>query len=269
MEAYWRESPSFSRVEVMQIPMVGRLAVGSSIKVLLLGLIALAVIVEGVSAPIEWLWPYRFGGNTHWQGTTRDNYVSLTFDDGPSRFTEHILNVLTEHGVSATFFVMGRQVERFSETVKRMASEGHEVGNHTFSFEARRYLHKLYFSGNGDDVSRTQEIIEAVTGKAPRYFRSPGGQMGRGLWRAIREYDLEVVYGTLPFPRPEESAESQLRTVLDNLKPGGIVILHDGDDHHPDSDRPRATVELLPQLLNELNNRGYRVVSLDEIFQEK
>ena len=241
----------------------------SSLQVLLLGLVGLAVILEGVSAPIEWLWPYRVGGNTHWHGIIRGNYVSLTFDDGPSQLTERILDVLYENGVLATFFTMGRQVEKFPETVKRMADEGHEVGNHTFSFEARRGLRRLYFPVEDDEVKRTQEIIEAVTGKAPRYFRSPGGQMGRGLWRAVRAHGLEVVYGTLPYPRPEEDAEIQLRTVLDNLKPGAIVILHDGDDLHPDSDRPRATLELLPRLLNELKNRGYRVVSLEELFNKK
>jgi peptidoglycan/xylan/chitin deacetylase (PgdA/CDA1 family) len=71
-----------------------------------------------------------------------------------------------------------------------------------------------------------------------------------------------VVNGLLPCPRPESAARAQLATVLRTVRGGAIIILHDGDDRHPDSARPRATVELLPRLISTLRERGYDVVPL-------
>ncbi len=231
-----------------------------------LGLCGLLGMLELVSAPVEWLWPYSAGGNTHWHGNVEGNLVSLTFDDGPSRYTEMILDVLKSHQVPATFFVMGVHVERFPRTVKRMAVEGHEIGNHTYSFESKRGLFKLYFPLKVEQINRTQEIVKEIIGTAPKYFRSPGGQMGRNLWHMVRQNDLRVVNGTLPFPEPEEDVERQFKTVLRTLKPGAIIILHDGDDRHPDSDRPRSTVRLLPRLLEVLKKKEYKIVSLSELL---
>ena len=70
---------------------------------LLLGLAVTLLILEWISAPIEWLWPYQLKGNTHWRGQISGNCISLTFDDGPSRYTEQILDILKAHGVAATF----------------------------------------------------------------------------------------------------------------------------------------------------------------------
>ena len=161
---------------------------------------------------------------------------------------------------------MGIHVERFPETVKRMAAEGHEIGNHTYLFQSKGGIYKLYFPVKEDQVRRTQEIVNKITGKAPNYFRSPGGQLGRNLWRLIGNYDLRVVNGTLPFPNPKENAESQLQTVLKILKAGSIIILHDGDDRHPDSDHPKTTVKLLPRLLEVIKNKGYQIISLEELL---
>ncbi len=233
---------------------------------LLFGLTVPVVAVETVSAPIEWLWPYSMGGNTHWHGQASGNCVSLTFDDGPSRYTEAILDILKAHEVLATFFVMGIQVRKYSKTIKRMASEGHEIGNHTYSFQATKGLHRLYTSVEEGQVTRAQEAVRIETGTSPRFFRSPGGQMGRPLWQMVNSHGLEVVYGTLPFPDPTKDAETQLKTVLDTVRPGAIIILHDGDDKNPSSDRPRATVEMLPWLLDKLKSDGLRIVPLEELL---
>jgi peptidoglycan/xylan/chitin deacetylase (PgdA/CDA1 family) len=238
----------------------------TSIRVLLVGLAIPIVAVETVSAPIEWLWPYSMEGNTHWHGRASGNCVSLTFDDGPSRYTEAFLDILENHETSATFFVMGVQVSKFPETIMRMASQGHEIGNHTYSFQATKGLRILYTTLEEDQVIRTQHAVRAITGASPRFFRSPGGQMGRGLWQMVNSLDLEVVNGALPFPDPTKDADTQLKTILDTVRPGAIIILHDGDDRNPESDRPRATLEMLPRLLNKLKLDGYKIVPLEKLL---
>src|SRR5436853_6153019 len=72
-------------------------------------------------------------GATHWRGRADTAAVALTFDDGPSEDTERVLAVLDAYGVRATFFMVGRQVERFPQTARRVAASGHEIGNHSYT----------------------------------------------------------------------------------------------------------------------------------------
>lgn len=227
--------------------------------------IGLLASFEVLSAPVELLWPRSLGGNTLWRGSRRRRAVSLTFDDGPSPYTDAILDILHAHKMPATFFVRGCQAERFPGIIKRMAAEGHTIGNHLFKFEALRGLRKVYHRFEEDEVACTQAVILRLAGTAPRYFRSPGSQLGRNLWMMVRRQKLLAVNGAIPFPNPEREAAEQMTTIRSIVKPGAIIILHDGDDHHPNSDRPRATRDLLPELVAFLQREGYAVVSLDEL----
>jgi peptidoglycan/xylan/chitin deacetylase (PgdA/CDA1 family) len=234
---------------------------------ILFSIAALLIVIEIISAPLEWLWPRRLGGYTYWSGNTDRKQVALTFDDGPSRYTEQILDILLENNIPATFFVMGRQAELFPETIKRMAVENHEIGNHTYSFEARKFI---FFSNIKQlEIIKTQDIVKRLALKTPRYFRSPGGQMGRMFWIYVRSQNLDVVYGALPIAHPRKSAAQQLAVTQENIEPGAILILHDGDDAEPDSDRPASTLELLHILLNDLKERGYEIVPLPQLLAGK
>ena len=227
---------------------------------------SIVIAFEVISAPLEWLWPRRLGGYTYWRGNTDRRQIALTFDDGPSRYTKQILDILLENNIPATFFVMGRQAELFPETIRRMAVENHEIGNHTYSFAARKFV---FFSNIKQlEIIKTQDIVKRLALKTPCYFRSPGGQMGRLLWIHVRSQNLDVVYGALPIAHPEKSAEEQLQITRENINPGAILILHDGDDAEPDSDRAVTTVQLLPALLNEIAERGYEVVPLGKLLED-
>lgn len=229
-------------------------------------IIVLFILIEVISAPLEWFWPASLGGTTYWSADTDDNLVALTFDDGPSRYTEQILDILQRYNARATFFVMGRQVEAHPQLVERIVNEGHEIGNHTYDFTAQA---NKFFSGiDPADIAETQKLIETYTQKPVKFFRSPGGQMGRGFYNAVRENSLYVVYGALPFPHPDYDAQKQLRIARENIAPGAIIILHDGDDADPESERPQATVEMLPQLLDTIIQRGYRSTVLSEVLND-
>jgi peptidoglycan/xylan/chitin deacetylase (PgdA/CDA1 family) len=228
---------------------------------------SIVIAFEIISAPLEWIWPGQWGGSTYWSGVTDRKQVALTFDDGPSRYTEKILDILLEYKIPATFFVMGRQAELFPETVKRMAAENHEIGNHTYSFVSRR---NIFFSGiQQSEIYKTQNIVQTLVSKTPRYYRSPGGQLGRLHWIYVRSQDLDVVFGAVPFPHPDKRAAEQLEISISNIKPGAILLLHDGDDAEPDSDRPQATVALLPELVREIHDGGYEVVSLGKLLEDQ
>lgn len=233
---------------------------------ILFSIAALLIAIEIISAPLEWLWPRRLGGYTYWVGNTDRKQVALTFDDGPSRYTEKILDILLENNTPATFFVMGRQAEWFPETIQRMAAENHEIGNHTYSFTARKFI--FVSDIQESEIIKTQSIIKRLTSNTPRYYRSPGGQMGRQLWNIVCRNKLKVVYGTLPIPHPKKCAAVQLAVTRKNIQPGAIFILHDGDDAEPNSSRPASTVSLLQVLLNDLKERDYEVVPLNQLLDD-
>lgn len=228
--------------------------------------VAIFVGCEVFVAPVGWMWPTTRGGGAHWAGPEEARRIALTFDDGPSAYTDPILDVLETHGAVATFFTMGRQVEAFPEAVARMARAGHHVENHGFSLEAVQGWSFFYRTIPSDEIARTQGLVAAATGRWPRYFRPPGGQLGRPLLRLVREQELETVYGGLPIPNPNDDAATQLRAAREAVEPGAIIVLHDGDDHHPASDRPRATLELLPDLLEDLAARGFETVTVAELL---
>ncbi len=230
---------------------------------LLTGLVGCEVLV----APASWMWPAARGGGAHWSGAGGTSRIALTFDDGPSDYTGPILDVLEAHGAVATFFAMGRQVEAFPATVARMARAGHQIENHGYSLEAVQGWSLFYRAIPHDEIARAQRVIRDATGRLPRYFRPPGGQLGRPLLRLVREQGLETVYGGWPIPNPNDDAATQLPAAIDAIQPGAIIILHDGDDHHPDSDRPRATLELLPALLERIDERGFETVTVSELLE--
>lgn len=237
-------------------------------------LIAVLIVIgiEIISAPIEWFWPVPFGGTTYWAGVgpwnglkgVEKNQLALTFDDGPSRYTEQVLDILKAYDAKATFFVMGNQVERYPHLVARMTAEGHEIANHTYDFEAQKFV---FFSDiDVNSIKYSSDLIEKFSGQRPKFYRSPGGQMGRKLWQAVRAENLYVVYGMLPMPDVKANAQQQLASTRQTIKPGAIMVLHDGDDHQPDSDRPKATVEMLPLLLQEMKTQGFQSVTVSSLL---
>jgi len=231
--------------------------------------IALAAL-EYFVAPFGWAWPAHLGGHTHWSGDTEGRRIALIFDDGPSRYTGEVLDLLASANAKGTFFVMGRQAERFPEFIHRMAAEGHQVENHGYSFNAPRALGKLLYREIPlDQIARNQTLIEGLTGRAPVYFRPPGGQLGRPLLRAVRAHDLNVVYAAFPIPDPHQPAQPQLHAAVESLEPGAIVVLHDGDDHLPDSERPQETVDLLPELLAEIRRQELVPATLSELLPSR
>ena len=107
--------------------------------------------------------------------------VVLTFDDGPSRaYTPQVLDVLKAEGVRAVFFVLGANAAARPDLVRRMVEEGHEVANHGYSHTVGAALSRDEVE---DEVRRTAQVVESITGQATKWFRPPGGALSRASWR--------------------------------------------------------------------------------------
>lgn len=193
--------------------------------------------------------------------------VYLTFDDGPSKLTEQVLDILAEEGIAATFFVLGEAAERHADLVKRMAQEGHAIGNHTYN---HRYA-ELYedFGGLWDQVLQTDEIIYQLTGKRSRLFRAPGGthQNFDPFYAYYMEqagyivYDWDVDSGDAK-RRGVPADEILYNVVSAPLKHEIHVLLHDGAGHE-------ETVKALPEIIRYYQEQGYAFDVLDPSVQPR
>ncbi|HEY6835930.1 MAG TPA: polysaccharide deacetylase family protein [Gaiellaceae bacterium] len=194
--------------------------------------------------------------------------VALTFDDGPSAWTPLVLDLLREHGVRATFFVIGQRVRERPELVKRIVAEGHELGSHTLTHPRLTEI--------GEDEVRAeikggQDAVEEVLGEAPRLFRAPGFHADRRELAIVEELGLEAVFADVDPQdwRPERNAHMIFSLVVRDLREGAIVDLHDGCPHPPTASRDdcTATVEALDHLLPCLRAEGYGAMTVSEIRQ--
>ena len=201
-------------------------------------------------------------GRTDWRGRTDLQAVALTFDDGPGPETERILDVLAEHRICATFFMIGCHVERFPQTARRIVAGGHEIGNHSYS-------HAIYLYRSAAEtrrqLERAQAVIAATTGVAPKIARPPCGVRTFAYFRAARELGLRTVqWDVAGFDWKWLSAGEIAREVLRKARAGSIVLLHDGDSERK-HDR-HATVAALPLIIEGLRARGLRIVPLSQLL---
>lgn len=183
-------------------------------------------------------------------GTTGDRVVYLTFDDGPSAYTPAVLDLLRRYDARATFFVIGSQVRPQAGLVARAGSEGHAIANHTWSHP------RLGGIGSGafwQQIGWTQTVIAEVTGRAPTCLRPPYGSTDRNTVPWAAQFGLRVVMWDVdPQDWRTPGAAAIAARVVNNVRPGAVVLLHDGGGSR------QQTVNALGSILVQLSARGYR-----------
>lgn len=190
----------------------------------------------------------------------RDRVVALTFDDGPNpEATPPILDTLAREGVPATFFILGRHADQWPALVSRAAADGHAIGNHGFFHRRLLFRSPAYVRR---DLELGAKAIERASGVTPRLFRAPHGN--RNPWvspiaRALGERTVGWSLGVWDSDQP--GVDEIARRVVDGVRPGSIVLLHDGDGYDPDGDRTQTALAL-PLIIGALRARGYAFTSL-------
>lgn len=180
-----------------------------------------------------------------------EKYVALTFDDGPRRgTTERLLDGLKERGAKATFFLIGQQIEDNAALVARMAEEGHQIGNHTWSHQR---LDGILPDEAAQEVARTEAALEALLGGGEYWLRPPYGQVAEGV-----ELGVPMVKWCVD-PRDWESrdAEKVTRAILDCAEPNSIILLHDIYS---------TSVDAALRVVDRLQEEGYWFVTVEELL---
>lgn len=192
--------------------------------------------------------------------------VALTFDDGPDpQVTPTILDALKDAGARATFFVIGRHLERHREIGLRAMQDGHEIGNHSWMHS---YFQNFYSNGRQRaDIERSTRLIQELSGSdAQPLYRSPVGLKSPALARVAHKRKLKVIAWSLhsrdTFARDPAATAAN---VLSRIAPGDIVLMHDG---HESSTRHRnSAAAALPEILRGLRERGMSCVTVSELLR--
>ncbi len=181
--------------------------------------------------------------------------VALTFDDGPNKNTLSILDTLKDNHASATFFMVGTNINNFSDTVKRISDEGHELGSHSYSHKSLLHVKNEELEKEINEVSR---LVKNITGTDIKLLRPPYGSIN-GEIKDKYPYSY-IMWSVDPEDWRYKDAAIVREHVLDKVEDGDIILLH--DIHF-------TTAESLKLILPELYIRGYQVVSVSKLAELK
>jgi peptidoglycan/xylan/chitin deacetylase (PgdA/CDA1 family) len=192
------------------------------------------------------------------KGRPKSKLVALTFDDGPcAPNTEQILDVLKSEKVKATFFLIGKEIERYPGIVRRIYDEGHEIGIHSYTHAD---FSKISLKNIREEIEKTRLAIKNAIGFSPAIFRSPAGAINlKLLWYAMFN-NIKLVQWSMDVSDSFISSEKVLLTRFDNLllQRGDIILLHDDSAN---------TVNALPQIISKIKEKGFSFATISSLLK--
>lgn len=180
-----------------------------------------------------------------------EKVVAFTFDDGPSKYTEAIVDLLEDNDANGTFFVLGNKVKYYSDIINKSISNGNEIGNHSYNHKSLNNLSKEDFLYQ---INTTQDIIYEISGYTPKYLRPTYGNTNSKL----KQYtSLEIVLWNVdPEDWKYKNSKTIAKRVLDKVKDESVVLMHDTKER---------TVNALKIIIPELKSQGYQFVTISQL----
>ncbi|MDO5401592.1 MAG: polysaccharide deacetylase family protein [Eubacteriales bacterium] len=195
-------------------------------------------------------------------GSAGEKVLYLTFDAGyENGCTEKILDTLKAHKAPAAFFLVGNYIEKNADLVRRMAAEGHTVGNHTMHHpDMSRITDRAAFEKELTDLEQLYQ--DTVGQPLPKYYRPPQGIYSEENLQLAKDLGYKSVFWSLAYVDWKNDAqptrEEALAKLLPRTHPGAVVLLHSTS---------KTNAEILDELLTQWENDGYRFGTLEELFQ--
>lgn len=190
------------------------------------------------------------------KGPQNSNKIALTFDDGPHPMTLPVLELLEKHDVKATFFCIGRQIEKHPHIFQKIVEKGHTVGNHSYSHSNNFG----FFSSKKvkNELDTTDALIKKYTGKKVTFFRPPFGVTNLHIKKALNKTKHHTIgWNIRSLDTAIEFEEAILKRIKTRLKPGSIILLHDTS---------QKTVNVLEQLLIYIKKENFEAVTVNQLI---
>lgn len=225
----------------------------------------LGIILLAAAAAAAVFWGYR-AGSMAVSGSARkipiysvyreDKVLAISFDAAwGDEDTAEIIRILAEHDVKATFFVVGAWVDKYPHQVKALFEAGHEVMNHS---DSHPYMTRLSRAGMAAELSRCNDKIASITGVRPTLFRAPYGDYSNSVLEAAQaEGMFTIQWDVDSLDWKNLTAEQIYNRVVPRVKPGSIVLFHNGGLH---------TAQSLPSIISELKRQGYSFLKISELI---
>ena len=221
-------------------------------------ILALSVILPGAMLRV---FASKQVSNEYYFKRNDQNNIALTFDDGPHpKQTYRILDILEKYDIKATFFVVGINAQNYPEPLRAVAERGHEIGNHTFS---HRYVKGKDAKAVSEDLDKCKDTIYNICGVTPTVFRAPGGLMDEiSVSNADVFIDYDIIYWSIDtLDWAHKSPEEIEKRVLDNIKSGDIILMHDYIGYNT------PTADALERIIPRLIERGFNFVTVSELIK--
>lgn len=183
--------------------------------------------------------------------------LALTFDDGPSQYTEQILDLLTQNGGTATFFVVGYKIAAYQQTIQNVAAQGSEVAGHSWNHPQ---FTKVSNERIKQELDLTNIAIFNLTNIYPQICRVPYGAINDNVKNISKELGLSIIQWNIdPRDWNTKNADVVYDNIMSSAKDGGIVVLHDVHE---------STFEAMKKVIPELVANGYKLVTVSELLRE-
>jgi peptidoglycan-N-acetylglucosamine deacetylase len=223
----------------------------------------LTQVQESVALDVSSAIPEQFQGQivSRVELQSGEKIIALTFDDGPWSHTPQILDILKKYDIKATFFIIGQHIQAHREELQRVVQEGHAIGNHTWN---HRYLN-VSAETAAAELGQTADLLKEVTETETSMFRPPGGNITNGLANYATQHNNAVIMWSVDSNdyRSATSVASMTEKVVGGIHSGAIVLLHDGGGNRT------KTVQALPEIISQLQQQGYRFVTVPELLELK
>jgi polysaccharide deacetylase family sporulation protein PdaB len=181
---------------------------------------------------------------------------SLSFDAAwGNEQTDNLLATLKEYKVKATFFLVGDWVKKYPDSVKKIAKDGHDIGNHS---NTHAHLTQMSESGIANDIKSCNEKIKKLTGKSPTLFRPPYGDYNNSVVSTVMGLDMYCIQWNIDsLDWKDPSVDQIVQNCVNKLCPGSIILLHNGATNTP---------EALPKIIEAIKAEGYEIVPISKIL---
>jgi len=209
-------------------------------------------------------WVQQGTGEIVWWVRTDRKVVALTLDDGPDpRYTPTVLKLARDKGIKLTFFLVGREIQLHPDLARQEVAAGHAIGNHTWDHPV---LTDDTPRQDLAEIERCEDEIEKICGKRTHLFRPPKGYWdGDTFIEAERLGYRMILWSAALEHHTAKTPQAMAQHVLRSVRPGMIILAHDGEPCRP-IDRSK-TMQALPLLVDGLQKRGYRFVTVPELLE--